>query len=508
MTEHITEPKFGASLKWQSVNVTVQVVLQLVFIAALARLIPPDAFGIMAIALVVVGFIEIFAQVGIGPALIQYPNVTRDHKKTAFVFSLGLGIIFFVATFFAAPAVASFYNQPLLVEVLRWIALSFIISGASVVPRSMLIKEMRFKSLFFCSSTALIFANLILGLTLAVNGWGIWAYVAALLTQNILLGIGYWIASPSPVGVWMNKSALREMVGYGGRSTLFNMINYAAGKVDTMVVGAQTSNWTLIGLYDRSSYLMGLPVTVLGKLGDSVLFSGMSMMQKELDKLRTTVLAAVHAVSLLVLPLTVLLIVRAEDVTVLILGGDFLYATPIVTILFTCVALRSFIKIGDATMRATDHLKIGAFIKLAFLMAVGFGSWWAMEAANVENVAWAVTIATALQALAIGAWMVFEMKIKGLNLLHKLVPGIILSGVVYLAAFIIQNNINNDLLISESAPEIKHAIVISAHILLSAFITIPLILAHPEMMDGGSPELRRNIFGKMKTGTLQTRLTR
>ena len=110
------------------------------------------------------------------------------------------------------------------------------------------------------------------------------------------------------------------------------MINYAAGKVDTMVVGAQTSNWTDIGLYDRSSYLMGLPVTVLGKLGDSVLFSGMSMMQKELDRLRTTVLASVHALALLVLPLTVLLIVRAEDVTVLILGGDFLYATPIVTI--------------------------------------------------------------------------------------------------------------------------------------------------------------------------------
>jgi len=508
MTEHTTEPKFGSSLKWQSVNVTAQVVLQLIFIAALARLIPKDAFGIMAIALVVVGFIEIFAQVGIGPALIQYPNVTRAHKKTAFVFSLGLGVIFFVGTFFAAPAIASFYDQPILVEVLRWIALSFIISGASVVPRSMLIKEMRFKSLFFCSSTALVFANLILGLTLALNGWGIWAYVAALLTQNILLGIGYWIAAPSPVGVWINKAAFREMVGYGGRSTLFNMINYAAGKVDTMVVGAQTSNWTLIGLYDRSSYLMGLPVTVLGKLGDSVLFSGMSMMQKELDKLRTTVLSAVHAVSVLVLPLTVLLIVRAEDVTVLLLGGDFLYATPIVTILFSCVALRSFIKIGDATMRATDHLKIGALIKLMFLVAVGAGSWVAMKDANVENVAWAVTIATALQALAIGAWMVLGMKIDVLKLLHKFIPGIVLSGVVYLAAFIIQHNINNDLLSIASVPEIKHAIVISAHILLSALITIPIVLIHPEMIDGGAPELRRNLFSKMKTGKLQSRLTR
>ena len=81
MTEQTTEPRFVSSLKWQSVNVTVQVVLQLVFIAALARLIPTDAFGIMAIALVVVGFIEIFAQVGIGPALIQNSNVPINTKR-------------------------------------------------------------------------------------------------------------------------------------------------------------------------------------------------------------------------------------------------------------------------------------------------------------------------------------------------------------------------------------------------------------------------------------------
>jgi PST family polysaccharide transporter len=508
MTEQTTGPRFVSSLKWQSVNVTVQVVLQLVFIAALARLIPTDAFGIMAIALVVVGFIEIFAQVGIGPALIQNPNVTRAHKKTAFVFSLGLGIIFFIGTYFAAPVVASFYNQPLLVDVLRWIALSFIISGASVVPRSMLIKEMRFKSLFFCSSTALVLGNLILGLTLAVNGAGIWAYVAALLTQNLLLGIGYWIVAPNPIGLKLDKTALREMAGYGGRSTLFNMINYAAGKVDTMVVGAYASNWTLTGLYDRSSYLMGLPVTVLGKLGDSVLFSGMSMMQKEFERLRTTVLSAVHAVSLLVLPLTVLLILRAEDVTVLLLGSSFLEATPIVAILFACVALRSFIKIGDATMRATDHLKIGAFIKLGFLIAVGVGSWWAMKDSNVINVAWAVTISTAIQALAIGAWMVLVMKINLRKLIHKLFPGIILSIVFYFGSLLFQLNINLEILSVDRVPEINHAFLIAAHIVFSGFVSILILLIHPEIFDGGSPELRRKIFGKLKKGKLQSHLTR
>ena len=334
MTEITKGPKFTSSLKWQSVNVTVQVVLQLIFMAALARLITPDAFGVMAIALVVVGFIEIFAQVGIGPALIQNANVSKAHRRTAFIFSLLLGIIFFAGTYLAAPLVAEFYENEQLTEVLRWIALSFIISGASVVPRSMLIKEMKFKSLFISSGIAMVLGNLVIGLGMALNGFEIWSYVFALLSQNAILGVCYWIAHPGPIGIKMDGSALREMVGYGGRSTIFNMLNYAAGKVDTMIVAAHSTDWKLTGFYDRSSYLMGLPVTVLGKLGDSVLFSGMSMLQDELDRLRNTVLKASYALSTLVIPLTALLVLRAENFTVLILGPLYVEATPIVEVLF------------------------------------------------------------------------------------------------------------------------------------------------------------------------------
>jgi len=74
-------PAFATSIRWQSVNVVSQVLLQLVFIMLLARLISKADFGIMSIALVVVGFIEIFAQIGIGPSLIQRKNL-QPEKKT------------------------------------------------------------------------------------------------------------------------------------------------------------------------------------------------------------------------------------------------------------------------------------------------------------------------------------------------------------------------------------------------------------------------------------------
>ena len=87
-------PPFAQSIRWQTVNVVTQVVLQLAFISLLARILEPADFGVMAIALVVVGFIEIFAQVGIGPSLIQRKDLSPQHTRTAFSFSLVLGCLF------------------------------------------------------------------------------------------------------------------------------------------------------------------------------------------------------------------------------------------------------------------------------------------------------------------------------------------------------------------------------------------------------------------------------
>jgi lipopolysaccharide exporter len=511
MAETTQEPKFTSSLKWQSVNVTVQVVLQLGFIAALARIISPEAFGIMAIALVVVGFIEIFAQVGIGPALIQYSQVSKKHRQTAFVFSFALGIIFFAGTWLAAPALADFYEKPLLTTVLRWIALSFIISGASVVPRSMLIKEMRFKSLFISSAVAMVLGNLVIGLGLALNGADIFAYVYALLAQNTILGICYWIAYPGPVGLKMDKDALKDMVAYGGRSTVFNVINYAAGKVDTLIVGAYSGDWTLTGFYDRSAYLMGLPVTVLGKLGDSVLFSGLSMMQEDLERLRSTVLKASHAITILVIPLTALLVLRAEDFTVLLLGEQYLDAAPIVSILFMCVALRSFIKIGDASMRATDHLVIGAAIKLGFLIGITGGVWWAMNTfglgdSNIRLAALVVFIATSVQTLAVATWLTLGLKIN----IVKLIPGLILCiPVVLLDSLFDLPRIDYAIEMAwRILPELGNAVSIAIHIAATTVITLALILCCPELLDGGFPEMRRKLLSRLPNSRFKTRLTR
>ena len=511
MTETTKEPKFTSSLKWQSVNVTVQVVLQLVFIAALARLITPDDFGVMGIALIVVGFIEIFAQVGIGPALIQKAEITDNHKRTAFVISMGLGILFFTFTYALAPILAKNYNSEDLTSVLRVIALSFIISGASVVPRSLLIKHMKFKSLFFSSTIAMILGNIILGLGMAFMEFGVWSYVFALLAQNAILGICYWIAQPGPVGLKVDGFALSEMLEYGLKSTIFNIINYAAGKVDYMVV-AYNTNLKLAGLYDRSSYLMGLPVTVLGKLGDSVLFSGMSMLQSDLDRLRNTVLKASHTILLIVIPLTILLVLNAESFTVLLLGEDYKEASTLVTILFICVGLRSFIKVGDASIRATNSLAVGIIIKVAFLAAIFTGVYYASSETitsvkGLIGAGKAVVAATAFQAVLMIAWMTADLKISLFKLLRTLIPGTLLSLPVLTTYFLIGGDTLSHLL-PDTVIELQMAIIIACHILLAGLLSLILTLAFPTALDGSFPGLRYSIAGKLPSSFIKQRLSK
>ena len=430
MTPEGRTPSWGASLSWQSFNVLLQVVLQLVYIRILAGLLAPEDFGVMAMALIVVGVVEIFAQVGIGPSIVQFPQLTPQHVSSAWWFSALLGLLFFAAMYLAAPEFAHHYDTPVLQPVLRWISLSFVISGFSVVSRSLLVRDMNFKALTQCALTGMVLGNLVVGLGLAFAGAGIWAYVAALLVQNLVLSAGYiWLAR-IPVSQGCQPQALSSLLGYGTRSTAFNLLTYTASKVDLWWVG-ESLGTRATGMYDRAVHLMGQPITVLGKLGDSVLFSGLSSLQDNLPEMQRVVLRGMHLIALATLPLTVALVWQAEGVTWLFLGPQFNESAPIVQVLFAAVAFRALTKLGDANMRALDGLTAGIAIKVVFLAAIAGGVWWNLDHGHgAVGAAKAVVLASMLQWLLTVGWMSVRLKLRLLPLLRALQGGLILSVVV------------------------------------------------------------------------------
>ena len=424
MTDEGRTPSWGASLSWQSLNVLLQVLLQLVYIRILAGLLTEGDFGIMAIALIVVGIVEIFAQVGIGPSVIQFPGLKPEHTASAWWFSAALGLLFFAGMYVAAPEIALHYDEPVLRPVLRWISLSFVISGFSVVSRSVLIKDMNFKALTTCALIGMVVGNLGVGLIMAWQGAGVWAYVSALLVQNVVLSLGYLLYARIPVRLGFRFSRIRKLVGYGLRSTAFNLLTYAAAKVDIWLVGEKMSTGQT-GVYDRAVHLMSQPITVLGKLGDSVLFSGLSSLQDKESQMREVTLRATHLVALITVPLASALVLQAEGVTWLFLGDRFSAAASVVQVLFAAVAFRALTKLGDANLRALDGLGVGIGIKVLFLTCVAGGVQFALvNGHGLVGAAWAVSFASGIQWILTTAWVMHRLNIRLLSWLKSLHTGI------------------------------------------------------------------------------------
>lgn len=412
MTDEGRSPSWGASLSWQSLNVLLQVILQVIYIRILAGLLTEEDFGIMAIALIVVGVVEIFAQVGMGPSVVQYLDLEPKHTASAWWFSAALGLVFFAAMFATAPDVADHYGEPVLEPVLKWISLSFVISGFSVVSRSLLIRSMNFKALTVCALTGMVVGNLGVGLVMAWQGAGVWAYVSALLVQNTVLSAGYLLYARIPVQLGFHLSRLRQLVGYGLRSTAFNLLTYASAKIDIWLVGEKMSTGDT-GIYDRAVHLMGQPITVLGKLGDSVLFSGLSSIQSDAEQLRRISLRAMHFVALITVPLASALVLQAEGVTWLFLGERFDAAAPVVQVLFAAVAFRALTKLGDANLRAMDGLRAGIAIKVLFFVSVGGGvSWVLNEGYGLVGAAWAIVAASGIQWVLTTAWVAHRLNLS------------------------------------------------------------------------------------------------
>lgn len=492
-------PAFASSIRWQTANVVSQVGLQLLFIMVLARLISKADFGLMSIALVVVGFVEIFAQIGIGPSLVQRANLEIRHVRAAFYFSIGLGAAFFLLLYAFAPQVGMWFNSSELAEVLRWVSLSFILSSVALVPRSLLVRHMDFKRLFAAAMVAMVVGNLVIGLGLAYAGYGVWAYVAALLSQNALLGLCFWWMRPDgSQGLWgkWKWEDLKDMLAYGGRATLFNWFNYAATKADTVLVGefAQSNSasggWTATGLYDRSAHLMSLPITVLGKLGDSVLFSGMSAIQKDTLALQTVVARGISIIAWLIVPSSIALAWFSTEVSVLLLGVEYADAGPIVRILFMGVAFRSLIKIADAVVRATDFLIPGIAFKGFYLGGLVGGVIAALDAgAGLQGVAWCVTGCTVAQFLLFFRWLGPAINWSRKAPFQAMVPGV-LAALIAIPGYAAIAYLTPAWLLEEIQPGAL-ALRVALVVVWTLVSCIAVAAARPHIIDGGNLELRQ-----------------
>ena len=349
-------------------------VLKVVVLVLLTRLLSPADFGLVGAALVVIGFSLNFSQVGLGPAVVQRSVLEPRHVSTAFVASTALGFIVGAVIWLCAPLIAQFFHMEHLTPVVRWLALVFPISGVGTVPDSLLTRDLRFRLIANRDVLAYAVGYGVIGIGLALLGWGVWALVTAQLAQTALrTAILLWAAHPF-VSARPTWASFLELMEYGVGQSAARMGVILANQLDNMVVGRWLGTIAL-GLYSRAYQLMAVPTGLLGDVLDRVLFPTMARVQDDPRRLGSAYLQGVAVMALVTLPAGVIIAVVAPDLIRVAFGARWEGLVPPFQILALGMMFRTSSRMSDSLSRATGRVYRRAWRQGLFAGLVFLGAW-------------------------------------------------------------------------------------------------------------------------------------
>jgi O-antigen/teichoic acid export membrane protein len=386
---------------WTFGGTGVQGLVQLLVVMALGRLLTPAEFGVMGAAVVIIALSQIVSQVGVGPAIVQRRELDRTHVRVAFTISGILGFVLGAGVWLAAPALAAFYRIPAVEPVLRGLAILFPIDGLNTVGDSLLTRQLRFRLFVALDVGSYVLGYACIGVVLAWRGFGVWALVAANLSQVTLRTIAMYVATRHPVRPSLNLQASRDLLSFGLGHSMAQVGTVLSQQGDNLVVGRWLGPAAL-GVYGRAYGLMVMPASVFGRIVNRVLFPVMAQVQDEPDRLAAAYERALAIVALVSLPVSAFHWVVAPEFIPVLLGPKWAGVVLPFRLFTFSLLFRMSSRISDACTKAAGAVYSRALLQGVFAVMVLVGAFIGQRW-GVGGVAIAVSVAMCINWLSMAA---------------------------------------------------------------------------------------------------------
>jgi O-antigen/teichoic acid export membrane protein len=325
--------------------------LRLAVLVVLARLVSVADFGLIAQAVIVAGLAALFSEVGMGPALVQRRDLTATHIRVAYTVSLLSGLALTAAVWALAPLAAGAFHTPEVVPILRLLSWTCLCTSLGATAGALLRRELAYRRLFVAEFLSYSIGYGVVGITLALSGYGAWALAWSVVVEALLRAGLYYQAAPHPVRPSLARAEAGQLLHFGGGLLLARLANYTAEVGDNFVVGHRLGAAAL-GLYSRAYQLMTLPMTEFSQVVSEVLFPAYAEIQDDRERLRRAALAAISVSALVVFPMLALLALAAPELVVGILGAQWAGAVLPLQILCLGGAFRTVSNLADSVARA------------------------------------------------------------------------------------------------------------------------------------------------------------
>lgn len=372
---------------WNNAGNVFRLLLQFVTGIALARMLGPEAFGLVAIALFLIGLGQLFSDLGFSTAIIQSQTLADDDVDFLFTVQVCIGLLMTAAVIALAQPLADFFGEPRAVNVVRALAPLFLLRAVGLTASALLMRALDLRSVQTGTIVGYSTGYLMIGLPLAQAGFGVWSLIVAQLVQAVVTSIVAIVQVGRPLRLRFRPRA-RSLFAFGGTSLLGNLGSWILATADAALVGRMAGAVPL-GLYNRAQNLASTPAGAAIS-GLQVVVLGMAARaQANPEQLRRVLLSGIALVLLLVAPVLLAVACVPHTVILAVFGPQWAAAAPLLKplalamIVHSLVAILGPVLVGAGLVRREAALQwVTVLIMLPLLLLASRSS--------VEAVAWAL----------------------------------------------------------------------------------------------------------------------
>jgi O-antigen/teichoic acid export membrane protein len=287
--------------QWRFVGSAVAAASQFAIGVWLARVLSPADFGVVSLTRVALGLAGSLGGLGIGEAVVQRAALTERHIRVAFTFSTLFGLAGAAVLAAGAPVAAYLLGDPRVASVLRVMAIGFAVQGIAAVAAALIRRRLEFRGQVFIDIGSYIAGYGIVGLVLALLGYGMWSLAWGSVVQTTIAAVAQLSLARPAVRPLLARRELGELLHFGVGSAAVAGVNYLALNGDNFVVG-RWAGVTSLGLYTRAYTLMNLPYTYASSVVSAVLFPAFAQVQSDAARLRRAYLTLTQLTATIAAP--------------------------------------------------------------------------------------------------------------------------------------------------------------------------------------------------------------
>ena len=321
----------ASGLKWSAIERLTTQAIQLMVMLYLARLLGPEAFGLVGMLAVFIAISQVFVDSGFSSALIRNTKRTESDFSTAFYFNVAVGLICYSILYLLAPYIAIFFEQPQLTNLLRVLGVVIIVNSFSIIQRTKLTIRLDFKTQAKASLLS-VFISCSFAIWLANLNIGVWALVGQTVMQAlcnvILLNIlCKWLPSTG-----FSQRSFSYLFGFGSKLLAAGLLDTIFKNIYQIIIGKYFST-SQVGLFTQANQLASVPAITLTTIIQRVTYPMLSNIQKDIDKFESAYVLSLRLSAAVVFPIMLTLGITAHSIVSLILGAEWIPAAELLTIL-------------------------------------------------------------------------------------------------------------------------------------------------------------------------------